>query len=345
MNGKIKIMVLFVCLIMLITACGNTAEINAAATAGAGTLKANESLTPLTAETESVTAEENRMSETTAVSSGNEEVYATRKIENGTRVNLIVGDTVIPATLNDSKSARELISRLPVTQEMSHFTHDYCGVMEKPLSFDEKDVHNGWLNGDIDFATDGNYFTILYKDEDISKQFGSQVNMGIINVPLSVMDTLDSHITMRIELADQNSTDAMSSAAATSSASAQTAQASTISCSVNNNKFKVSLNDSSASKAFTEKLPLTLDMTELNGREKYYNFDAELTEESGTKPDEIKAGELMLWQGNCLVLFYNSFENTIDGYVKLGQIDDVTGLAKVLGSGNSKVTFESNLRK
>ena len=37
------------------------------------------------------------------------------------------------------------------------------------------------LNGDIDFATDGNYFTILYKDEDISKQFGFQVNIGVID--------------------------------------------------------------------------------------------------------------------------------------------------------------------
>lgn len=127
--------------------------------------------------------------------------YATRKLDKGTKVNLIVGKTVIPATLNDSKSAQELISRLPYEVQLNKYTHDYCGVMAKPLSYDKKDVHNGWLNGDIDFATDGNYFTILYKDEDISKQFGFQVNMGVINAPLSVMDTLPSNITMRIELA------------------------------------------------------------------------------------------------------------------------------------------------
>ena len=127
--------------------------------------------------------------------------HATRKLEQGTKVNLIVNKTVIPATLNNTKSAKELISRLPYEVRLNKYSHDYCGVMEKPLSYDKSDVHNGWLNGDIDFATDGNYFTILYKDEDISKQFGFQVNMGVINAPLSVMDTLPQEINMRIELA------------------------------------------------------------------------------------------------------------------------------------------------
>ena len=125
--------------------------------------------------------------------------YATRKLEKGTKVNLIVGKTTIPAMLNDCKSAKELIARLPYTVKMHKYSHDYCGVMENPLSYDKNDVHNGWQNGDIDFATDGNYFTILYKDEDVSKQFGFQVNMGIIKAPLSVMDTLPQDIEMRIE--------------------------------------------------------------------------------------------------------------------------------------------------
>lgn len=127
--------------------------------------------------------------------------YATRKLDKGTKVNLIVGKTTIPAMLNDCKSAKELIARLPCTVKMHKYSHDYCGVMENPLSYDKNDVHNGWQNGDIDFATDGNYFTILYKDEDVSKQFGFQVNMGIIKAPLSVMDTLPQDIEMRIELA------------------------------------------------------------------------------------------------------------------------------------------------
>ena len=45
------------------------------------------------------------------------------------------------------------------------------------------------------------HISILYKDEDISKQFGFQVNIGVIDAPLSVMDTLPGSIEMRIELA------------------------------------------------------------------------------------------------------------------------------------------------
>lgn len=131
------------------------------------------------------------------------DVYPTRKIKGGTKITLTIGKTVIPATLNDCHSSRELISRLPYTVTLGRFTHDYCGVMAEPLGYDRKDVHNGWLNGDIDFATDGSYFTILCKDEDSSKQFGSQVNLGVIDAPLSVMDTLPDQIAVKIELAER----------------------------------------------------------------------------------------------------------------------------------------------
>ncbi len=72
--------------------------------------------------------------------------------------------------------------------------------MDEPLSYDEKDVHNGWVNGDIAFAAEGNYFTILYKDEEVSQQFGNLVTLGRINGPLSVMDTLNDAVSIRNEL-------------------------------------------------------------------------------------------------------------------------------------------------
>ncbi|WP_218925556.1 cyclophilin-like fold protein [Leuconostoc sp. DB-1] len=126
---------------------------------------------------------------------------ATRVIKNGTKINIVVGDKKIPATLNDSKSSKQLISMLPYTVKVSRYTHDYCGVMNDPLRYDEKDVHYGWLNGDIDFARDANYFTILFKDEDESEQFGDQINLGKVDGDLSQISSLDSEVDMKIELA------------------------------------------------------------------------------------------------------------------------------------------------
>ncbi|MBU3178035.1 hypothetical protein KPL47_17035 [Clostridium estertheticum] len=126
---------------------------------------------------------------------------ATRKIKNGTAITMTVGDTVIPATLNNSTSSKELLSRLPYTVHINRFSHDYSGVMEDPLKYDEKDVHNGWMNGDINFERDVNYFTILFEDEKKSKIYGEQVNMGKVDCDLSAIKGLGSSIDVRIDLA------------------------------------------------------------------------------------------------------------------------------------------------
>lgn len=126
--------------------------------------------------------------------------YATRTLENGTKINLIAGETVIPAMLNDSTSSKALMAKLPYTVQLQRYEHDYCGVMSEHLPYDKKDMQNGWLNGDIALAVSGNYFAILYKDEETSQQFDGIVNMGVLKAPLSVMDTLGRSITLRIEL-------------------------------------------------------------------------------------------------------------------------------------------------
>lgn len=44
----------------------------------------------------------------------------------------------------------------------------------------------------------------------------------------------------------------------------------------------------------------------------------------------------MCWSGNCLVLFYKTYENTYDGYVRIGHIDDAD-LADAVGNGDIQV--------
>ena len=102
--------------------------------------------------------------------------------------------------------------------------------------------------------------------------------------------------------------------------------------------FTATLYDNPAAAALKAMLPLTIEMTELNGNEKYFHLATDLPTDAA-KPGTIQAGDLMLWQSNSLVLFYKSFRTSYS-YTKVGRIDDASGLATAVGSGNVKVQFE-----
>jgi hypothetical protein len=79
-------------------------------------------------------------------------------------------------------------------------------------------------------------------------------------------------------------------------------------------------------------------MVELNGNEKYLDLSPSLPI-NASNPGTIQVGDLMMYGSSTLVLFYKTF-STSYSYTRLGRIDDVTGLAVALGSGNVTVTFE-----
>lgn len=102
--------------------------------------------------------------------------------------------------------------------------------------------------------------------------------------------------------------------------------------------FNATLADNATADAFRELLPLTLDMTELNGNEKY-NYLSTRLPNAPVNPGTIHAGDIMLYGNSCVVLFYKTF-NTSYSYTRIGAIDDPTGLAEALGAGNVTVKFE-----
>lgn len=104
--------------------------------------------------------------------------------------------------------------------------------------------------------------------------------------------------------------------------------------------FTATLYDNPSGTAFKTMLPLTIDMTELNGNEKYYDFTSPFPTNASVGGD-IKVGDLMLYRNNVLVLFYKNF-NTAYSYTKLGYVDNPIGLATALGTGNVVIKFENN---
>ena len=109
--------------------------------------------------------------------------------------------------------------------------------------------------------------------------------------------------------------------------------------SVNGTELTATLADSTAAKELAEKLkaePATVTLNEYGGFEKVGKLPWSLT-----KTDEsivTKAGDIMLYQGNQMTIFYNSNSWS---YTKLGSIDNITGeeLAKLFGEGNITVTL------
>lgn len=106
---------------------------------------------------------------------------------------------------------------------------------------------------------------------------------------------------------------------------------------VGKNSFTATLYDNATVIAFKARLPLTINMSELNSNEKYFDLPDNLPA-NASNPGTIKAGDLMLYGSNTLVLFYKSF-STSYSYTPMGRIDDVSGLAAALGSGNVTVTL------
>lgn len=106
---------------------------------------------------------------------------------------------------------------------------------------------------------------------------------------------------------------------------------------IGNETFSATLYDNPTTEAFLEQLPLTLEMSELNGNEKYYYLSNSLPT-NVSRSSNIHAGDLMLYGDSCLVLFYENF-STSYSYTPLGKIDELDSLADAVGNGNIEVTF------
>jgi hypothetical protein len=102
--------------------------------------------------------------------------------------------------------------------------------------------------------------------------------------------------------------------------------------------FNATFEDNPSVAKFKALLPLTLNMTELNGNEKYYHLSTRLPTDAGSL-GSIQSGDLMLYGDNSLVLFYKTFESSYR-YTRLGRIDDPSGLAAAVGAGEVSATFE-----
>ena len=110
-----------------------------------------------------------------------------------------------------------------------------------------------------------------------------------------------------------------------------------ITVTVGDRTFSATLEQNSTAEAFLALLPLTLEMRDLHGNEKYHYLGQSLPT-NRTSVGTIHAGDIMLYGDDCIVLFYETF-TTSYSYSRIGHIADPDGLEQALGSGTVSVTF------
>ena len=112
-----------------------------------------------------------------------------------------------------------------------------------------------------------------------------------------------------------------------------------ITVTIGDQSFTAKMEQNSTAEAFRALLPLTLEMQELNGNEKYH-YLAQSLPTNRTKVGTINAGDIMLYGDNCVVVFYETF-TTSYSYSPIGHITNPEGLKEALGTGTSTIIFKA----
>ena len=96
--------------------------------------------------------------------------------------------------------------------------------------------------------------------------------------------------------------------------------------------------DTEAAAELRQQLPLARTFTELHGNEKYYKLPKHLTA-ADEDVREIHKGDVMLFDGQYVVVFYQNFQTTYR-YTRLGRVEAANDLDAALGAGDVFLTLQ-----
>ena len=120
----------------------------------------------------------------------------------------------------------------------------------------------------------------------------------------------------------------------------QTGNSQKMNIQIDNKTFTVIVENNKTVKELYQKLPITLEMSDLNNNEKYCYLDFTLPTDSKSVKN-IKKGDVMLFGNSCLVIFYKSF-TTSYSYTKIGHIENPADIETALGRKDIKVVLTEN---
>ncbi len=114
-------------------------------------------------------------------------------------------------------------------------------------------------------------------------------------------------------------------------------QGNTMNITIGQSTFNAELADTQAAKELTALLPLMLEMQDHLNNEKFAELPKSLSRQDQAV-GRIEAGDIMLWGGDTLVVFYESFHSSYR-YTRLGKIKNTAQLKNAVGAGKVTMTF------
>lgn len=240
--------------------------------------------------------------------------------ENGTPILLTMGELTIPAILNDTSAAQDLLTRLPYTLTVTRGGADIHGELDEPLAYASSDGQQAWQAGDLLWSPESNRFA-FFTDEAEDRGDGSWIVLGHMDETWEQVRDWQDAMDITISRLEDHGMNRQ------------------IDIEINGQIRTATLQDNRSAEAFLALLtqgPLTIDMRDYGSFEKVGPLGTELPRSD--EPITTTPGDIILYQGNSVTIYYavNSWNFTL-----LGHIDGATGesMRAFLGGGNPSVTF------
>ncbi|WP_348635269.1 cyclophilin-like fold protein [Paenibacillus sp. PvP052] len=113
---------------------------------------------------------------------------------------MTVGETIITATLDHSKTSQDFIESLPQTISMKRWENrEYYGAIQESLS-DEGELQSVFENGDVAYWPSGKSLALFF-DKSVDPTLSSPVIIiGKITSDLGVFESLGEAVEMKVEV-------------------------------------------------------------------------------------------------------------------------------------------------
>ena len=162
----------------------------------------------------------------------------------------------------------------------------------------------------------------------------SETNLQTINESFSFSDEVLSASTNDVDLLNTQQVDVLES---DTNSDMEENMVKKMTLQIGSSRFTATLENNPAVDAFMEMMsdsPVIIQMNDYSGFEKVGSLGTNLPADD--KQTTTHAGDIVLYNGNQIVIFYGSNSWS---YTRLGKIDDLSGWEDALGSGDITVTF------